>query len=262
MIKIIVCLKLILDPEIPLSLFEIDSETKRPVPPVGMPPVFSPFDLNALEAALRVKDKNEGQCAITVLCLGKNIPKALIQKALAMGADEAVVLDDAAFENLGPYTTVQCLVHGIWKIGRFDLIFTGRQAADWDNGVVWAGIAHHLDLPCITIARKAEVAGNTLIVERCVSDGIEILEANLPALVTFSSEVGEPRFASLKAMMNAKKKSILKWNADEIDCHPSGNIDLKDLTEPALIDANCRFLEGSSDEEKGRQLARLLRTFE
>ncbi len=262
MIKIIVCLKLILDPEIPLSLFKIDTVTQKPVPPAGIPPVFSPFDLNALEAALRLKDQNDGQCTVTMLCLGENIPKAIIQKALAMGADEAVILDDAAFDDLDPYSTAHCLAAGIRKIGRFDLICTGRQAADWDNGIVWAGIAHHLDLPCVSIARKAEIADDKLIVERCVSDGIEILETDLPALATFSSEVGEPRFASLKTMMAAKKKPITKWNAADINFQSTECPDPVGLTPPPSIDIDCCFIEGSSDEEKGQKLAQLLRTFE
>ena len=259
MLDIIVCLKIVMDPEVPLSVFKIDKNLKRPVPPAGLPPVVSPFDLNALEAALKIKDQKQDECVITILSLGKNIPKALLQKAMAMGADEAVVLDDAIFESLDPYSTAHALANAIRKIGKFDLIFTGRQAADWDSGIVWAGIAHHLQLPSITIARKAVTFDNRLIVERCVYDGIEVLETDLPALVTFSSEVGEPRFTSLKAMMRAKNKNITQWTASDIGFEPVSGLVMRDIAEPVLVEVDCQLIEGRSDEEKGRQLARALK---
>jgi electron transfer flavoprotein beta subunit len=259
MLDVIVCLKIVMDPEVPLSLFKIDKNLKRPIPPVGLPPVFSPFDLNALEAALKIKDQKQDECVITILSLGKNIPKALLQKALAMGADEAVVLEDEVFECLDPYSTAQALANAIRKIGKYDLIFTGRQAADWDSGIVWAGIAYHLQLPSITIARKAEMFDNRLRVERCVSDGIEVLETDLPALVTFSSEVGEPRFTSLKAMMQAKNKNITRWTASDIGFEAVDGLVLSDMAEPSLVEVDCQFIEGLSDEEKGRQLAQVLK---
>ena len=113
MIKIIVCVKLIIDPEAPLSIFEIDRKALKPIPPKGMPPVMNPFDENALEAALRIKDQQE--CKITLLSIGRSLPKAILQRALAVGADEVIVLDDQAFDNLDPFNTVHVLVKGIEK---------------------------------------------------------------------------------------------------------------------------------------------------
>ena len=153
--NIIVCMKIIIDPEMPFSIFSIDRENKKPIPPSGMPPVFSPFDENALEAALRMKDEQD--CNVTVLCMGQTLPKAVLQKALALGADEAVAVEDPEFDNLDPFSTAQVLANAIKKIGEYDLIFTGRQGADWDAGLVWAGIAELLDIPSITIARKATI---------------------------------------------------------------------------------------------------------
>ena len=123
--NIIVCMKIIIDPEMPFSMFNIDREHKRPVPPSGLPPVFSPFDENALEAALRIKDSQD--CKVTVLSLGKTLPKALLQKALAVGVNEAFAVEDPAFENLDPFSTAQVMANAIKKIGEYDLIFTGRQ---------------------------------------------------------------------------------------------------------------------------------------
>ena len=103
---IIVCMKIVVDPEMPFSVFKVDRENLKPIPPAGMPPVFSTFDENALEAALRIKDSQE--CKVTVLSMGNLLPKAVLQKALALGADEVIGVegpefflnDDGAFDRV------------------------------------------------------------------------------------------------------------------------------------------------------------------
>jgi electron transfer flavoprotein beta subunit len=253
---IIVCMKVIIDPEAPTSIFKLDRENRKPVPPVGMPPVFSPFDLNALEAALKIKDKQT--CKITILSLGKSIPKALLQKALAMGADEAITIEGNELEHLDPLTTAHTLVEAIRKIGAFDLVCTGRQAADWDSGQVWAAMAELLNLPCITMARAAQLESGKAVVERCVSDGIETVECDLPALLTFSSEVGEARYASLPALMKVKKKEIPKWTPQELGFTPQTHQAWQDLYEPDFGKITCTWVTGATAEEKGRHLAKII----
>ena len=256
MMRIIVCIKLISDPEMPFSQFKIDSEAKKPRPPIGIPPVMSPFDENALEAALRIKDKRD--CEITVMSLGESLPKAILQRALAVGADNVIGIEDQDLEHLDPYSTVQALASGIQKLGDYDLIFTGRQAADWNAGLVWAGIAEQLDIPSITIARKAEVNNGKVIVERCVSDGIEILESDMPALVTFSSETGELRYPTLPALLKVKKREIPKWSASDIGFKNSNVMQMRDFYIPNLGQVDCYLVPGESLGEKGRNLARKL----
>ena len=97
--KILVCVKVVLDPEAPASLFKVDAEAKKVIPPKGTPPVLNPFDENALEAALKLKTQLAGS-TITVLSLGKNIPKPVIKKSLATGADNLILLEDDTFEDL------------------------------------------------------------------------------------------------------------------------------------------------------------------
>jgi electron transfer flavoprotein beta subunit len=256
MTHIIVCMKVVMDPEIPLSVFKVDPNERKPVVPDGMPPVISTFDESALEAALRIKDDHA--CKITVLSLGAEIPKALMQKIYAMGADNVIGIEDPEFEHIDPFNTATALAHAIEKIGEFDLVCMGRQSADWDSGLVWAGVAEALNLPSVTLARKATLGQGQVSVERCVSDGIEHLVANLPALLTFTGEVGEIRFCSLKDMMKAKKKKIVKWSAGDIDFNKSDHVNLKALFEPELPAEDCRLIEGDGDAEKGRNLARLL----
>ena len=256
MIKIVVCLKLVMDPEVPFSAFKIDRGAMKPVPPEGMPPVINLFDENALEAALKIKDEQD--CKITVISVGRSLPKAILQKCLAVGADEVIALEGPEFENLDPFTTADALASAIRKVGEYDLVFTGRQAADWDAGLVWAGIAEALNLASITIARKATVSGDKVTVERVASDGIEILEANLPALINFSNEAGELRQLSLRDLIKVKKQQIPKWSGGDIDFKNINPMKMADFCIPDLGFVECRFIQGLNPEEKGRALAREL----
>ena len=256
MYSIVVCMKIIPDPEMPFSIFKVDRVNKRPVPPSGTPPVISPFDENALEAALKIKDRHASK--VTVLSLGKTVPRAILQKALAMGADKVIAIEGPEFESLDSFNTAEALASAIKKVDRYDLIFTGRQAADWDAGIVWAGIAEFLQLPSVTVAFKAEIGEGKVIVERCVSDGIEIVESDMPALITFSSEVGESRYVSLQALMKAKKQDIIKWSASDLEFSKSRVMEMKDLYEPDLGLIDCSLVSGDTLEERGRNLAKKL----
>jgi electron transfer flavoprotein beta subunit len=256
MLHIIVCMKIVIDPEMPFSEFRIDRENRRAVPPSGVPPLFSPFDENALECALKIRDGRE--CKITVLSAGKALPKAVLQKALAAGADEVVALEDAQFEYLDSFATARVLAKAIEKIGGYDLVFTGRQGADWDAGVVWAGIGEHLDLPCITLARCVEVSRRSMTVERCASDSVEVIESPLPALVTFTSEAGELRGITLPSLIKAKKREITRWSASDVGFEPAEALQLKDLFIPEVEVVDGYLVQGESPGEKGRNLARRL----
>jgi electron transfer flavoprotein beta subunit len=256
MTHIIVCVKIVIDPEMPFSVFTVDPDVKKPVVPDGTATVLSSFDESALEAALRMKD--DFNCKITVLSLGPELPKSHIQKLYALGADDVVGVEDAAFDNLDAFSTADALTRAIEKIGAFDLLFMGRQSADWESGLVWAGVAEALNLPSVSLVREATPGDGQVTAVRCVSDGIEVVEADLPALLTFTSEVGEIRFTSLKDMMKAKKKKIVKWSAADIGYEKTERMNLKALFVPEMPVVDCQIIEGDNDGEKGRQLARTL----
>jgi electron transfer flavoprotein beta subunit len=255
MLNIVVCMKIVIDPEMPFSEFRIDRENRLPIPPPGVPPLFSPFDENALEWALRVKDGRE--CRVTVLSVGKALPKAVLQKAIAAGADEAVAVEDPLFENLGPSGTAHVLARAIEKMGGCDLVFTGRQGADWDGGVVWAGIAELLNVPCVTLVRSIDVREETIVVERCAPDCIEVVESPVPALVTFTSEAGELRGITLPSLIKAKKREIRRWSASDIGWEQGEVVQLKDLFIPENEVVDNYLVPGDNAREKGRNLARL-----
>ena len=147
-LKIVVCVKQVMDPETPVSAFKIDRDAKRVIPAPGIPPVVNGFDENAVEAALRLKDG--GDAEITVVSAGDNFVMDVMKKPLSMGADRMVLVQDEAVEDLDGFATAYTLAEAIKKLGEYDLILCGRQASDWDNALVPLGIAEMLGLPCIT----------------------------------------------------------------------------------------------------------------
>ncbi len=257
MVNIIVCIKQVLDPEAPTSAYKVDDETNRMIQK-GVPPVMSPFDENALEAALRIKDVHQSK--ITVLSLGRNLSKAVLRKSLAAGADELILLEDDAFDDLDSYTTASILSTAISKIGEYDIILAGIQAADSNAGVVGSGIAEILDIPSIITARKVELDDGKLRVERVLSDGYEVIEMPLPALITVSNELGELRSVALKEIMAAQKKPLTTWSAESlgVDPLPMRRARLLKLFIPQK-ESRCEMLPGETAGELGANLALKLR---
>jgi electron transfer flavoprotein beta subunit len=261
-VNMIVCCKQVLDPEAPPASFKINPATNQVVPPAGVPPVVSPFDEQAVEAALRVKDKLGGK--ISVLSLGNNMLRDVVKKPLSMGADELILLEDEAFEGGDSWSTAYALAMAIKKIGQFDIIFCGRQAADWDNGQVGSGIAEILGIPSVTVAKKVEVTDGKANVERVLADGYQVIEVTLPALITVSNELGEARYATLKGIMAAAKKQPTLWKPADIGTDPSQigaagrRAKLLKLFQP-VREGKCEIVEADSPPEAATKLAQRLR---
>lgn len=260
--NMIVCCKQVIDPEAPPASFKVDADSNRVVPPSGVPPVISPFDENAVEAALRIKDSVGGK--ITALSLGTNLLREVVKKPLSMGADELILLEDEVFAGGDSWSTAYALAMAIRKIGEYDLIFCGRQAADWDSGQVGSGVAEILGLPVVTLAKKIEVAGGKARVERVAADGYEIIEVSLPALITVSNELGEARYPTIKGIMAAKRKEPTIWKPADIGIDPAQagadgrRTRLIKLFQPAR-EGKCEIIMGESPEEAGVNLALKLR---
>jgi len=257
-LNIVVTVKQVLDPEAPPSIFKIDPGAKRVIPAAGVPPVLNPYDENALEAALRIKDIYQSR--ITAISMGVKLAKAVLRKCLAAGADELVIIEDEAFDNLDGNTTAYLLATAITKIGKYDLILTGRQAADTDAGQVGSGIAEILGIPSVTIARQVEVDSGKLRVERVVSDGYQMVEAPLPALVTVSHELGQLRNVALRDLMAAQDKPIQVWGYQDlgITSAPIRRSRMHDLYIPHR-ESRCEILDGNTEEEAAANLALRLR---
>ena len=137
-----------------------------------------------------------------------------------MGADDLVLLDDEAFGGGDSWSTANSLAEAVKKIGEYDLILCGRESSDWNAGQVGSGIAEILGIPSVTLAKKIEITDGKARVERVTDNGHEVIEVDLPALVTVSSEIGEARYPSIKGVMTAKRKQPLIWKPDDIGLDP------------------------------------------
>jgi electron transfer flavoprotein beta subunit len=218
-VNILVCVKQIFDPDIPAAKFRIDERLGRVIPPEGLPPVVNPYDAQAVELALRLKEKEGGK--IAVLTVGDSEAGKALKHALSMGADEAFLLDDPAFEGSDRFSIAHILVKAIRKTGGFDLVLCGRQAADWDEGLVGSLIAEMMGLPLVTLAAGIEAAEGKLIVRRATLDGYQVFEIDPPAVVTVSNEVGQPRLPSGWGIIAAARKQIPVWKLGDIGADPS-----------------------------------------
>jgi electron transfer flavoprotein beta subunit len=260
--NIIVCVKQVNDPEAPPSSFKIDPAANKVIPPPGMPPVISTFDEYAVEAALRIKERAGGK--ITALSLGVNLLRDVVKKPLSMGVDDLVLLEDPVFAEGDSWSTAYALSQAIRKIGQYDIILCGRQAADWDSGQVGSGIAEILGLPSITIARKVEIVDGKARVERVIPDGFELIEMDLPGVITLSNEHPVPRYPNVKGIMAAKRKEPIIWKASDIEVDPSSigtggrRARLLKLFQP-VRDTQCEMVAADTPEEAGSKLAARLR---
>ena len=260
--NIIVCIKQVLDPQIPPAKFKIDSEAKRILPPEGIPPVINPYDAQAVELALKLKEKQTGK--ITVLTIGNEASTAVVKHALSMGADDGFVLIDKAFEGSDSFSIAHILTKAIQKVGAFDLILCGRQAADWDEGIVGSLLAENLNLPLVTLAQAVEVNGQDLKVKRGILDGYQSFQLTMPAVVTVSNEIGQPRLPSGWGIITAARKKVPVWTAADIGIDLSligANAmrrKLVKLYSPAR-DRKCELIAGETPGEAGAKLGDTLR---
>ena len=257
----IVCCKQVIDPEAPPATFKVDTATNKVMPPQGVPPVISPFDEQAVEAALKIKDAKGGK--ITAISLGVNLQRDVVKKPLSMGADELILLEDPAFTEGDSWSTAYALAMAIKKVGKFDLIFCGRQASDWDSGQVGSAIAEILGLPSVTVAKKVEVADGKVKVERVTADGYEVVEVTLPALITVSNELGAARYPTIKGIMAAKRKEPTVWKPADIGVDPATisagrRTKLVKLFQP-VREGKCEVLTADTPEEAAVKLAQRLR---
>ncbi|MFO7601185.1 MAG: electron transfer flavoprotein subunit beta/FixA family protein [Candidatus Desulfacyla sp.] len=247
-IRIIVCAKQIPDPEAPLSDVSVDTEKLEVI--VDAPQVISPFDENALEAAVRLTENMGGK--ITVLSLGKKVSDTVLRKTLAAGADELILLEDDQFEKLDSHSTAAALAKAIQKIGAYDLVLTGRQAGDWDSGQVGLILGEMLGLPCISLARDITIEDGSVVVKKGVPGGYERVRAKMPALVTVSNEVGELRYISRTRMLKMIQgaRSIPSWGAGEIGVNPEAlqKMAITALSSPPDMGRDCQFMEGAPEE--------------
>ena len=208
----VVCIK-----QVPDTMdVQIDPETNT-LQREGVAAIINPFDMYAIEEALRLRERMGG--SVTALTMGPPQAKSALREATAMGVDEAILVSDRAFIGSDTWATSYTLSMALRKIGHFDLILCGKQAADGDTAQVGPGIAAHLDLPQITYVRRInEISPGYIVAERMLEEGIEVLKGELPCVLTVVKEINKPRMPSLKDIMTARKATITQWQAADIEC--------------------------------------------
>jgi electron transfer flavoprotein beta subunit len=201
-VKIIVCVK-----QVP------DTTTRIRVAPDGRSIVESdvswiiaPYDEFAIEEALKIKEAKGGE--VVLVSLGPDRVQTSLRTGLAMGADAALHLKDALFDETDSIGTARALAAGIKALAPFDLVLTGQQGVGGDNSQLPGLLAELLDLPQVTVAVKIEIGDGKAVVEREVEGAHETWETSLPAVISAQKGLNEPRYASLKGIMAAKKKPI------------------------------------------------------
>ncbi|MDR1774491.1 MAG: electron transfer flavoprotein subunit beta/FixA family protein [Clostridioides sp.] len=207
--NIVVCLKQVPD----TTEVKIDPKTGTLIRE-GVPSIINPDDKNALEEALALKE--EVGAKVTVISMGPAQAQAALTEAVAMGADEAILISDRAFAGADTLATSQALAGTLRKLD-YDIVFAGRQAIDGDTAQVGPEIAEHLDIPQITYVEKVDVDGDYLKVQRAWEDGYEVIKVKTPVLLTAIKELNEPRYMHMANIFDIDSKEIKVWSVDDID---------------------------------------------
>lgn len=213
--NIIVCIKQVPDS----TRVKVDPKTSTLVR-AGVPSILNPYDHFALSQALKIKAKTGA--TVTVLSMGPNQAQSIIRLALGLGADKGVLLSDRAFAGSDTWATSYALATAIKKIGSYDLIMCGQMAIDGDTAQTGPGIAFHLDIPQITFCDGVDTAQGKVIAHKIIDGGHQVMEADLPALVTMTMPFDYvAAYPSFLGSFHAQKKPCEVWTAAQIGADPS-----------------------------------------
>ncbi|HEY3248412.1 MAG TPA: electron transfer flavoprotein subunit beta/FixA family protein [bacterium] len=261
--RTIVCVKQILDPEIPPRDFAIDAAAKEAVR--GRTPlVIGPFDLNALEVAVQLKEQAGG--TVTAVTIGGAESREALKRALAMGCDDAVLIADPALARPDPRQTALLLGAAVRALGGADLVLCGRQSGDWDFGQVGARLGEELGYAVVPLLTHVRGGNGYLQLRQESSDGTVLLETAPPvAGIVTNAEVNRARLPKVKDTMMAGRKPLKEWTLRDLGLTADAaaadrELEVLELMVPPAA-AGCELVEGSTGAEKGTVLAkRLLET--
>lgn len=208
--RVIVCIKQVAD----TNEVRFDKETHAMIRE-GVPSIINPFDENAIEAALQIREEHGGE--VIVISMGPPQAEEQLRQSIAMGADQAILLTDRRFAVADTLATAYTLSTAIKKIGNYDLLLFGKQSIEGDTAQVGPSVAEMLGLSQLTYVRRIQVENGKVTAERVLEDSYEIIEAELPVVLTVVKEINEPRHASLRGVLKARKAEIPFWTPEDID---------------------------------------------
>ncbi|AVX20602.1 MULTISPECIES: electron transfer flavoprotein subunit beta/FixA family protein [Carboxydocella] len=255
--KIVVLMKQTFDTETRISL---DANGK--IDSTGVNYVVNPYCEFAVEEALRIKERL-GEGEVIILSAGPDRVESAIRQCLAMGADRGVLINDPALENGDEYTYALALAKALQTM-EYDLVLAGFQAVDDGSAQVGPRVAQLLDIPQVTIVTKIEIEDKKAVVTREIDDGVEIIEVPLPALFTAQQGLAEPRYPSMKGIMQAKKKPLQVLTLQDIGVSPDevgasgARVKVEEFSLPAPRQAGK--IIGGDPREAAVELVKLLRT--
>lgn len=247
--KIIACIK-----QVPDSEAKVKAENGQ-INTGDAPLVINPFDEYAVEGALQQREANSGS-TVTVLCIGPESAKEALKHALAMGADDAILVSDPALNELDTVGAARVLAAAIQKIGGVDMVIFGRQTLDSGSGLTAAQTARVLGLPMLGLVGQIKVESGSVIVERVIEEGRQSVSANLPAVLSVVQSIGEPRYPSFMGIRKASKATIPVWSLGDLGISaPAAVVTRSELMNPPTRDTSVEIISGESPANIAEKLA-------
>jgi len=247
-LKIIACIK-----QVPDSEAKVKAEDGK-VSWGDAPLVINPFDEYAVEGALLQKEALGG--TVTALCIGPASAKDALKHALAMGADNAILVSDAALSTLDTAGAARVLAAAVKKIGDVDMVLFGRQTLDDGSGLTAAQTARVLGWPLLGLSGQIKVDAGSVTVERVVEEGRQTVKAKLPSVLSVVQSIGEPRYPSFMGIRKASKANIPVWSLSDVGASaPEAIVKRTELMNPPVRDTAVEIISGESPAEISEKLA-------
>lgn len=255
----VVCVKQIIDPEVPPSDFRIDEDRKEPVQ-ASTDLVMSIFDENAVEVALQMRERAGGEGRITAISLGPSSAFDVLRKALSMRADQAILINPEGVPQLDTFATARLLAAAVRKLGEVDLILCGREAGDWHSGQIGSFLAEEVGWPCVNFVSRIDLDGDRFKMRRQSDNGWEVIHCQRPAVATVTNdETNLPRIPKVKDNMMAFRKQIPIWGREDlgIDVNTlsgaNARLEFTEIYTP-VSEKSCDIIEGETGSQKAIRL--------
>jgi len=247
-LKIIACIK-----QVPDSEAKVKAEGGA-ISWGDAPLVINPFDEYAVEGALQQREANSGS-SVTALCIGPESAKDALKHALAMGADNAILISDPALNELDTVGAARILAAAVNRIGGVDIVMFGRQTLDSGAGLTPAQTARVLGWPMLGLAGQIKVDAGSVQVERVIEEGRQSVKANLPAVISVVQSIGEPRYPSFMGIRKASKAEIPVWSLNDLSVSaPAPLVKRNELMNPPARDTSVEIISGESPAEIAEKL--------
>ena len=250
---IIVCLKYAVD----VAQIKVDPSTRKLIT-TDAPRKISDFDKNALEEAIRIKEKFGGE--VIALTASAEDASSALREALAMGADRAFLVKDSSLQNSDSLVTSHVLAKAIRKVGSFDLIICGEASIDSYSAQVGPRLAENLGIPVVTYVRKLSLENDVLVAERSLEDRSEVVKVKTPALVTVTKEINVPRVSTLMDVIKASKKELVTWSLSDLGVSSDEvgvAVEILGISAPKIERKKVK-IEGETPEEIAEKLVKAL----